>query len=404
MDLWLNESAFLKLLRLPANKVQLGAPLPWNVRDSEGRLLLSRGQIVSSETQLESLLQRGAFVDFEEAKAAEQILGESKLLVSDGNAGLVRNEKSLFEKWDDLPGSLRAMLDEIKTSSDAPNRIAGFVQAIVALVDLDVDVALYHAVRQETADLFYYGYSHAIQTAVLCQVMARRLAWTEQKMVSLMSAAITMNVPIFSLQGQLAKQDEPVRESQKAIIRQHPRDAHEWLIGVGIADQDWLSAVNEHHERTDGSGYPKGLSQVTGMAVALRVTDVFMAKISHRKVRSALSIKDAAKQLYIEDHGGPLSSAIIKEFGIFPPGEVVKLTSGEIGVVMRRTASGKSPIVAAITDTAGRLIAHTLQRDTSKPEFAILGSVPPPDFISRLPPERIYGYSTMKAPDPLKAA
>jgi hypothetical protein len=161
--------------------------------------------------------------------------------------------------------------------------------------------------------------------------------------------------------------------------------------------------VNEHHERTDGSGYPQCLKQVNEMAVALRVADVFMAKISRRKVRSALSIKEAAKQLYSEDHGGPLSSAIIKEFGIFPPGEVVKLTSGEVGVVMRRTASGRSPIVAAITDTAGHLIAHTLQRDTSKQEYAILGSVPPPDFITRLPPERIYGYTSIKSPGPSTA-
>jgi hypothetical protein len=199
LDYW---SAFLKLLRLPPNKVHIHVPLPWNVRDSEGRLLLSRGQLISSESQLEALLQRGAFVDFEEAKVAEVIQSTDSLLVSDGNTGSIKRERNLFEKWDDLPDSLRVMLDEIKTESNAPTRIAEFVQAIVALVDRDVDVAIYHAVRQETADLFYYGYSHAIQTAVLCHLVSRRLAWTEQKQVSLMSAAITMNVSIFGLQGQ----------------------------------------------------------------------------------------------------------------------------------------------------------------------------------------------------------
>ena len=79
-------------------------------------MLLSRGQIVSSETQLEGLLERGAFVDFEEAKAVEQILSASKPLVSGGNAGLIGREKNLFDKWDDLPDNLRVMLEEIKTS------------------------------------------------------------------------------------------------------------------------------------------------------------------------------------------------------------------------------------------------------------------------------------------------
>jgi HD-GYP domain-containing protein (c-di-GMP phosphodiesterase class II) len=325
------------------------------------------------------------------------VIGPNKPIISEGSFATIKREQSLFEKWDGLPNNLRGMLEEIRGESNALTRIAEFVQSLVALVDLDVDVALYHAVRQETADLYYYGYRHAIQTAMLCQLMARRLAWPAQKMMSLMSAAITMNVPIFSLQGQLAKQDVPVRESQRTVIRQHPHDAHEWLVEIGVADQDWLTAVNEHHERTDGSGYPQALHQVSELAVALRVADVFMAKISHRTLRSALSIKDAAKQLYSEDHGGALSLAIIKEFGIFPPGEVVRLTTGEIGVVMRRTASGKSPIVAVVTDSAGHLIARTHQRDTSKAEFVVLGSITPPDFISRLPPERIYGYVPVKA-------
>ena len=43
----------MKMVRLPHDKVELGAPLPWNVRDTEGRLLLSRGHVVSSEEQLQ---------------------------------------------------------------------------------------------------------------------------------------------------------------------------------------------------------------------------------------------------------------------------------------------------------------------------------------------------------------
>jgi hypothetical protein len=164
---------------------------------------------------------------------------------------------------------------------------------------------------------------------------------------------------------------------------------------LGVTDSEWLSAVLQHHERPDGSGYPQGLKEVAEMAVALRVADVFMAKISPRVLRTPLPIRDAAKQLYAEDKGGPMSSAIIKEFGIYPPGEVVKLTSGEVAVVMRRTASPKCPRVACITDARGNPAAHTVQYDTALPEYAIVGSTPPPATIARLPPERIYGYASV---------
>lgn len=379
----------MKLLRLPASKVQLGVPLPWNVRDAGERLLLSKGQIVDVQSQLDQLLERGAFVDFEEAKAAEHVR------ISQPAAATTQRPPNLFGMWDALPNQMRQLVESLRDSQDATARISAFVGTLTTLVDRDADIALYHAVRQENADLYFYGYNHSIHTAVLCLLMARRLDWPQARIQSLMGAALTMNLPVLALQGQMAKQDVPMRESQKQQIRRHPQEASEWLQKAGITDAEWLAAVLQHHERSDGSGYHQGLTQIAEMAVALRVTDVFMAKISPRTLRAPLPIREAAKQLYGEDKGGPMSSAIIKEFGIYPPGEVVKLVSGEVCVVMRRSANTKCPLVACITDASGHAAAHTVHRDTAQAAYAIAGSTPPPSTIARLPPERIYGYASV---------
>jgi HD-GYP domain-containing protein (c-di-GMP phosphodiesterase class II) len=381
----------MKLLRLPASKVQLGIPLPWNVRDTTERLLLSKGQVIDSQAQLDLLLERGAFVDFEEAKSAE------RLIVTQAHVDTPKRPPNLFALWDDLPNQMRQFFDSLRGAPDAPQRITGFVDSLTSLVDKDVDIALYHAVRQESTDLFFYGYSHAIHTAVLCLLMARRLEWPQARLHSLMCAALTMNTSILALQGQMAKQDVPMRESQRLLIRQHPGVTVEWLQKLGVTDTEWLDAVLQHHERPDGSGYHQGLTDVDEMAVALRVTDVFMAKISPRVLRAPLSIRDAAKQLYGEDKGGPLSSAIIKEFGVYPPGEVVKLVSGETAVVVRRSGNPKCPSVVCLSDAQGHPIARTLRYDTAQAEHAIASSTPPPVGIGRLPPERVYGYATVAA-------
>jgi hypothetical protein len=213
--------------------------------------------------------------------------------------------------------------------------------------------------------------------------------------MSLVKAALTMNMPILELQGKMAEQDEPMRPSQHDQIRPHPQQAADWLARAGVTDAHWLGAVAEHHERSDGSGYPLGKTEVNDMALALRVADVFMSKISPRKLRPALTIQEAAKQLFREDQGGPMSSAVIKEFGIFPPGDVVKLACGETGVVMRRTGNARCPIVAAITDASGRATVHTLQRDTAQKEFAIVGTVSDKTQMARMAPERVYGYANV---------
>ena len=83
----------MKMLRLPRSKVQLGAPLPWNVRDDQGLLLLSRGHVVESEHQLDLLLERGAFVDAEDVKAvASQVTAQA--------ATPVERHLNLFGLWD----------------------------------------------------------------------------------------------------------------------------------------------------------------------------------------------------------------------------------------------------------------------------------------------------------------
>lgn len=380
----------MKLLRLPRAKVQLGIPLPWNVRDEHCNLLLSRGHVVETEHQLESLLARGAFVDAEEAKAA--VLHESPAVA----ATVVVRPTSVIDLWGRSADEMRKLMVKPQHNPELLRQVDAYVADLIDLVDKDVDIALYHTVRQETADPFLYGYFHAVHTAVLCLLMARRLQWPAARAASLVKAAITMNITMLDLQGQMASQDVPLRDSQKALIRGHPQQAAHWLVQAGVTDADWLTAVAQHHERADGSGYPQGLHDVAEMAVALRVTDVFMAKISPRKLRPALSVQEAAKQLFREDQGGPMSNAIIKEFGIYPPGEVVKLANGEIGVVMRRSGNVKCPLVAAITDGTGRPTVHTPQRDTAQPEFAIVGTVQDKSLVARMPPERVYGFASLK--------
>jgi HD-GYP domain-containing protein (c-di-GMP phosphodiesterase class II) len=357
------------------------------VRDEQGRLLLSRGHVVESEHQLEQLLQRGAFVDAEEVKAVARDAAPVK-------PKAVEPPPNLFGLWDQTTDELKKLLTDVPEQPDFAGRMDQFAHHILELVDFNTDVGIYRSVRQDNAKNFYYGYSHSVHTAVLCILMARHLQWPKDRMLSLVKAALTMNMTILELQGQMAGQDIPMRDKQRAAIQKHPAQSVELLGKAGITDADWLAAIAQHHERPDGSGYPLGSAELGEMAVALRVADVFMAKISPRALRAALSPQGAVRELYSEDKGGAMSTAIIKEFGIYPPGDFVKLASGELGIVVQRTDNARAPIVAVITDTAGHPVARTVRHDTGQTGFAIVARMTDKALLARLPPERLYGFST----------
>ena len=320
----------VKVIRLPRSKVHLGAPLLWNVRDEGGKLLLSRGHMLVDERQLNELLERGAFVDVEEVRAsAEEAQPPEKKVVPPPN---------LFGAWDKEAQALRELCQHPDVHHDFLNQLKSFAERLLTLMDANTDVSLYRTVRQENQPLFYYGYNHAIHTAVLGVLLTRHLGWSAQRTMSMLLAALTMNLPILDLQGQMAAQDVPIKDRQKAEIQAHPEKAVALLTACGVSDSEWLKAIMEHHEHGDGSGYPSGRTTLSEMAIALRVTDVFMAKISPRVVRDALTPQEAIKQLYREDQGGPISTAVIKQFGIYPPGDFVKLATGELGIVVQRTS------------------------------------------------------------------
>lgn len=373
------------MLKLPREKVVLGLPLPWSVRDENGVLLLSKGHVVDSDQHLDALLLRGAFVDVEEVKATVR---QAPVVQPQ-----TKSQVSLFTSWDQTAENLRKLMLTIDSDPEFVQKLTQFAQNIVTLMDANVDIGIYRCVRQENAKNYYYGYNHSVHTALLCVLMARRLQWPASKMMSLVYAALTMNISILDLQGQMAGQASPVQDRQRRAINQHPEQAVELLKRIGVADSDWLTAILQHHERPDGSGYPRGITDISDIAVALRVTDVFMAKISPRALRAPLPIQDAARQLYREDSGGAISTAIIKEFGIYPPGDFVKLASGELGLAVQRTDNVKAPIVAVITDTAGRPIPSTVRRDTREPGLAIVANVSDQAMLKRLPPERLYGFA-----------
>ena len=116
-----------------------------------------------------------------------------------------------------------------------------------------------------------------------------------------------------------------------------------------------------------------------------------MAKISPRTDRPPMPIQEAERQLFAETGGSAIAAAVIKEFGIYPPGDFVQLKSGELAVVVRRGAAVNTPTAAAITDRKGMPIVGTTMRDTARPEFAVAGASPDQKLVLRVPPERLFG-------------
>lgn len=352
-----------------------GATLPWGVRDGDGNLLLAKGFLLRDMGMLNTLLTRGMFVDVVDTEAGRDEPGAP--------------QPSMSDRWANLESRLGSVLRS-STERYFLQRVEESVEMLAGLTEGNTDLLLFLILRHDHSRPANYGVVHSLHTAALCGLLSRRLGWNEGRRQSLLGAALTMNIAMLDLQGNLAARSGGLTPQERQLIDDHPSASARMLREAGLADEDWLDAVEQHHEVPGGSGYPNRLTQPCEMSQLLRFVDCFTAKHSPRGGRKPQPAQKAARELFTQSNGNAMAALIIKEFGIYPPGCHVRLASGELAIVTQRGASANTPVAAAITNKKGEPMQQPLRRDTAKPEHAIVSSVPEEQVMVRVPVEKLY--------------
>ena len=359
------------------HRLKVGIPLPFHVRNADQTLLLARGQLVSTEAQMMALLKRGALVDTDDIEGWRPDMPPAPSLKDIRQA---RREQ--------LPGMYRqtvARAQELLNNPPSDNLDAA-VETISAplmgIVERDPDLAIFQMLRQEGNYLTQYGVNHSIHCGMTVFLVATRFKWSDEDIQRAFKAALTMNLSMLELQGMLATQGTPLTEVQRAEIESHPQRSVAMLRAAGITDPLWLGAVGHHHD----AGDPAPADELTAL---LHRSDIYTAKLSPRRNREALSADVAARMMFASDRGHPMTVAMVKEFGLYPPGCQVKLVSGETGVVVQRGEQAHTPLVAVTNNARGAPLPDPVRRDTAQRPFSIAAVLKQTEAKLAFSPERL---------------
>lgn len=371
----------MKLKRLSIEDLKLNHPLPWNVYDVSMHLLLCKGYVVTSESQIEALLERGMFVGEDEYRKWQA--AESQAIEMPFNP---------FSAIEDVQTRLSRLLKELDKCANVTESVTVLASALQGVSDKDADVGVSRILQMDGAR---YAVSHMIHVAFVAELVGKRLGWSAAERQHAMCAAMTMNVAMVDLQHRLQLQREPLTEQQRQDIHTHPIEGYEKLQQLGVSQIDWLHAVRDHHETRTGRGYPRGGNDSSEQAELLRLADVYCAKVSRRAYRRAVPPNKAAGELFMDNGqqgGNPLAAVLIKEVGIYPPGSFVQLGSGEVAVVARRGESANTPLAYALANDRAVPYVDPIKRDTSRHEFKIVSAVSPETVMVRVNQTKIWGY------------
>lgn len=364
------------LVPVARNDLQLGVPIPHSVYDRSGMLLLKSGFRINLQRHLDILLQNGLYFD-----QATQFAPVRPREVRASAPVVAEEVQSTFELVETIKQRLRHLFEYFRVGREHD----AFLLRVETL-GITVQEACTHDSDAVLAclNLDYempYEVIHHLLAAVLCELIGKKLGVKEEARSSLVMAALTHDLGLIDIQDTLDKQVAPLTPSQKARIASHPAESVQILRELGVRDPAWLDAVHHHHERIDGSGYPDRLvgDALRPPARVLAVADTYSAMVRDRPYRKAMVSRAAMREMLVTQGGQidqRLIQAMIKEIGVFPPGVLVKLASGEIAVVKEGLADRASPVVCAFIKPDGMPMLTLLRRETARPEHTIEGIVP----------------------------
>ena len=188
-----------------------------------------------------------------------------------------------------IEGIVRDNTEHKRTEEDLKESVEHLRRAIHTTIQVLV-------LAVETKDPYTAG--HQKRTANLARAMAAEMNLPPEKIEGLRMAGVIHDIGKISIPSEILSKPKKLPAMEYSLIKEHARHGYEILKDV---ESPWPLAdiVYQHHERIDGSGYPRGLKgeEILIEARILAVADVVEAMASHRPYRPALGMGAALEEI-----------------------------------------------------------------------------------------------------------
>lgn len=236
-----------------------------------------------------------------------------------------------------------------------------------------------------------YTYQHSLGASIWAVALGRQLGLPKSDLRSLAIGGLLFDVGKLKVDKELLKSDKPLTDEEFQQVRDHVNLGVEMIQDSGLMNQDVIDMITYHHERHDGSGYPKKLrgDDIPVFARIAAIVDCYDAITSHRSYARAIPPSTAIKMLYEWkdiDFQAELVEEFIQAVGIYPAGTLVELSSGEVAVVVAEYRTRRlRPKVMVLLDADKQPLAAIRTVDLLNVKETAAGE--PLDIVSSLEPD-----------------
>ncbi len=339
----------LKKIKVFSKDLQVGMFVCELDRDWSESTFLLQGFSVENQDDIDAVINQCdyVYIDFK----SETQFKKYRLATSQSKSYLKQSTETSESKNNYLQNKIRPAASRFKKTSQL---MKGVMDRIMLGEDFDlhgvrnvVKENVKHVLENEDAMLMMTllknksesRAEHSLNVSILAIGFARYLGYDEFKLEDLGMGALLHDIGQVKVDNKLLSKPGRLNENEMNEMRKHPNYAFDILQSKEGLTPSCIDIAINHHERLEGQGYPRGLNgdKLSDNVRLVTIVDVFESLTSPQVYRKSMSVVDAYKIL-MNGKGTFYDENMVIKFiawrGIYPPGSIVEMENGEVGIVV----------------------------------------------------------------------
>ena len=215
------------------------------------------------------------------------------------------------------------------------NQITMVSEKSTTVLLADADSAIVLIAEKGHSDGFA---AHALSVMTLSLLLGKQARLPEEALRTIGVGALLHDIGKSTIKPSILRNTER-NKYEEAVYMTHCRIGYESALRAGSLSQPVLDAILHHHERLDGNGFPDNLAgeKIPLAARVIAIANRFDNLANPIDYRRAMSPSEALSTMWAKEKKAfdpMLLQLFVRAMGIYPPGSIVQLTDGRVGVVV----------------------------------------------------------------------
>ncbi len=278
-------------------------------------------------------------------KEAASIKKERSTALRKRKEAFLKTEKDFFASAKQANKIMQGILNGQMSFGDKAEQMAHDF-ACLFLDDVETTLNLINISGSDDEVLYY----HSLNVSILSCMLGKELGITVAEMKDLAFGALMHDIGKAKIHKKIVYKQSSLSKAESNLLKMHPLYGVGLLSGMKSVTKGVMKTVYHHHISNGGMGYPAGIEfeKLTLLPKIVAVTDLYDNIINNRDSTKAFTPHQALASMY-KVHAKKLDENILSHFirmlGVYPPGSICELDTGELAMVV---SIGSNPLLPEV--------------------------------------------------------